>query len=306
MSRNLKYQFKNAIDVNFKENMDKHSIKHIEGIGNGKIFSYSDRKNLIDFSANLSNYLKINYPEIKMINDIKTEHIQAFFNEKSEKCSYFTMKQYKAKLNKLEVLVNKTYNIKVNLSSGYILPIADKNTSKIRNIDMKKEEYEKLLIAIQNSKSPAKTGIQLSAKFGLRVCEIVKLQGRDLDIRNGILKIVDSKGGRDRNIDLTEEEIEFCKKVKSCVGENERIVPLRQDSVNKFLSRKLGECGLKEKFASAKTGIHSIRKMAAQNYYNRCREAGYSIEESLSLTSLYLGHGKNRAELMKEYILSIK
>ncbi len=154
MSRNLKYQFKNAIDVNFKENMDKHSIKHIEGIGNGKIFSYSDRKNLIDFSANLSNYLKINYPEIKMINDIKTEHIQAFFNEKSEKCSYFTMKQYKAKLNKLEVLVNKTYNIKVNLSSGYILPIADKNTSKIRNIDMKKEEYEKLLIAIQNSKSP--------------------------------------------------------------------------------------------------------------------------------------------------------
>lgn len=305
MSRNLKYQFKNAIDNNFKESMDKHSIKHVEGIGNGKIFSYSDRKNLIDFSANLSNYLKLNYLEIKKITDIKIEHLQSFFNAKSEECSYLTMLQYQSKLKKLEILVNKTYNIKVNLSTGYIIPVTDKNSAKIRSIDMQKEEYQKLLITMQESRSPAKIGIELSARFGLRVSEVVKLQMRDLDLENGVLRIIDSKGKKSRNIELTEEEITFCARIKEVGNENKRIVPLREDSVNKYLRRKLDECGLKQKFASAKTGIHSIRKMAAQNYYDRCRKSGYSITESLSLTSVYLGHGRNRDVLMKEYILNI-
>lgn len=306
MARNLKYQFKNAIDKNFKEGQDKHSMKHVDGIGNGKIFSYSDRKNLIDLSSNFSNYLRENYSEVKMVRDIKPEHIQGFFNEKSEKCSKHTLLQYQSKMVKLEQLVNKTYNINSNLTKGYVIPSSDRNISKVRNISMTRDEFNRVVDSMKNSTSSAKVGIEISGRFGLRVSEVIKLQGRDIDVERGIISIVDSKGGRSREITIREEDKVFCREIKEGLGERERVVPLRADSVNRFLSRKLDECGLKEKYNSAKTGIHSIRKMVAQEVYDRCRAEGLSIKESLDKTSNYLGHGKNRDELMKDYVLKIE
>ena len=55
MGRNLKYQFKTCIEKNFKEKMDKHSIKKNKQMNKTRIFSFADRKNLIDFTANFSN-----------------------------------------------------------------------------------------------------------------------------------------------------------------------------------------------------------------------------------------------------------
>lgn len=306
MARNLKYQFKNAIEKNFNESMDKHSMKHTEGIGNGRVFSYSDRKNLIDFSANFSNYMREHHSEVKMIRDIKPEHIQGFFIEKSKTCSNHTLIQYQSKMVKLEQIVNKIYNIKLNLTSRYSIPSSNKNTSKVRNISMTREDYNKLSNSMKNSNSSAKVGIELSSRFGLRVSEVVKLQGRDINVDRGFINIIDSKGGRSRTIAIREGDRAFCERIKERVGDRERIVPMKADSVNRFLSRKLDQCGMKEKYSSAKTGIHSIRKMAAQEHYDRCRAKGMSIKESLNSTSEYLGHGENRDALMREYVLDIK
>lgn len=66
--------------------MDKHSLK-AQGKNNSKIYSYSDRKNLIDLSSDFANWLKINYPEIKQIKDIGPNHIQKFLNTKIDICS---------------------------------------------------------------------------------------------------------------------------------------------------------------------------------------------------------------------------
>lgn len=63
-TRNIKYQFKHCIDIHFKEGMDKHSLK-LQGKDNSKIYSYSDRKNLIDLSSNLNIKLK---PELSLSN----------------------------------------------------------------------------------------------------------------------------------------------------------------------------------------------------------------------------------------------
>ena len=50
-TRNIKYQFKYCIDTHFREGMDKHSMKR-NGKDNSKIYSYADRKNLIDLDSN--------------------------------------------------------------------------------------------------------------------------------------------------------------------------------------------------------------------------------------------------------------
>ena len=200
MARNLKYQFKNSIDKNFKEGMDKHSLKQSEGLGNGRIYSYADRKNLIDFSSNFANYMTENFSEVKMVRDIKADHIQKFFDEKAKECSKATLEQYRSKFNKLEKLANKTYNTNVSFSRGYILPNTKENTDKIRKTAMSKEDYRKLQNITNNATSSGTIGIELSARFGLRVAEVTKLQGRDIDLNKGFLRIIDSKGARSRDI----------------------------------------------------------------------------------------------------------
>ena len=176
MGKNLKHQFIHAIEDNFKENMDKHSMKANDIRNDGKIFSYADRKNLIDVASNFSNYMKENYKDIRQVKEVRAEHIQSFLNQKASECSNATLKQYEAKFNKLEKIVNKTYNINATYK-GYTLPLSKENT-KIRNTSMDIEDFKKLERAFINSNSYGKVAIQLTARAGLRVSECTKLQGR--------------------------------------------------------------------------------------------------------------------------------
>ena len=75
MARNLKYQFKYAIEQSFKPGADKHSMKSNraeDGSRGSKTLSYADRKNLIDVSANFSNWMRDNHSEIKELKDINS------------------------------------------------------------------------------------------------------------------------------------------------------------------------------------------------------------------------------------------
>ena len=302
MARNLKYQFLNAITQNFKEKMDKHSIKADGKMNGTRIFSYSDRKNLIDVSCNLANYLSDNNPEIKFVKDIKAHHIQGFLNKKSKTCSQATIKQYATKFNKLENVVNSTYNANANYK-GFRVPLTKENT-KIRNMSMSREDFLKLEKGFSNSKSCAKEAIQLSSRAGLRVSEITKLQGRDINISKGVINIVDSKGGRDREVPIRPQDRDYFIDLKSKYNDYERICPVKSDSINKAIERELEKQGLKEKYTN--TSIHSIRKLYAQEEFDRLREEGLEIKQALGEVSVLLGHSDNRFELMKEYVLDIK
>lgn len=302
MARNLKYQFLNAINSNFKEGMDKHSIKK-EGKMNGtRIFSFGDRKNLIDVASNFSNYMKENYPEIKMVKDINSNHVQSFLNSKSATCSQKTLEQYATKFNKLEKIVNNTYNTNANFK-GFAVPSAKENT-KIRNVAMSKEDFKKLQQGFANSSSSAKTAIELSARAGLRVSETTKLQGRDINLSKGTIKVKDGKGGRDREVKIRPEDKQFFADLKASVGDRERVCPVQPDSINKAVQRQMERVGIANKYQD--TSIHSIRKMYAQEQYVRYREQGMEINQALGEVSKDLGHSENRLELMKEYVLDIK
>lgn len=301
MGRNLKYQFLNAINNNFKENMDKHSIKANNQMDNTRIFSYADRKNLIDVASNFSNFMKSNYSEVKQVKDVKTEHIQSFLNEKSNTCSTATLNQYQSKFNKLENVVNNTYNIDVNYR-GFITPLTVENT-KIRDSSMSREDFNKLQQSFSNSSSSAKPAIELTSKCGLRVSECTKLQSRDIDLNKGVIRVIDGKGGRDREVKIREEDKQYFADLKAQYSDYERICPVKPDSINKAIQRKMERLDMKDKYQD--TSIHCIRKMYAQEQYDRYREEGYEIKESLGKVSLDIGHSENRLELMKSYVLNI-
>lgn len=302
MARNLKWQFLNAIENNFKEGMDKHSIKANGQMDGTRIFSYADRENLKDVASNFSNFMKENYNDVKMVKDIKPEHIQSFLNNKSNNCSRKTLEQYGSKFNKLENLVNSTYGTNVNYK-GFVIPSAKENT-KIRNVAMSKSDFEKLQNGFANSKSSAKEAIQLTSKLGLRVSECTKLQGRDINLEKGTVHVADGKGGRDRDIPIRAEDKGYFANLKASVGDRERICPVQSDSINKAVQRTMERVGIADKYKD--TSIHSIRKMYAQNEFDRYRAEGMEIDKALGQVSVQLGHSENRLELMKEYVLNIK
>lgn len=301
MGRNLKYQFLHAINNNFKEGMSKNSIKEAGQMNGTRIFSYSDRKNLIDTASNFSNFMKNMHPEVKQVKDIKAEHIQSFLNSKSATCSTATLKQYESKFNKLEKIVNNTYNCNANYR-GFSTPNGA-NATKIRNSAMSKGDFKRLESSFSNSNSSAKVAIQLTARAGLRVSECVKLQGRDINLQKGTIHVADGKGGRDRDIQMRPEDKQFWTDLKAQYNDYERLCPVKEDSINKAISREMEKLELKDKYED--TSIHAIRKMYAQEQFDRYRDEGMEIREALGAVSVDLGHSKDRIELMKEYVLNI-
>ncbi|MBM6859402.1 tyrosine-type recombinase/integrase, partial [Clostridium saudiense] len=148
-----------------------------------------------------------------------------------------------------------------------------------------------------------KIAIQLTARAGLRVSECTKLQGRDINLTKGTIHVEDGKGGRDRDVQMRPEDKQFWTDLKAQYNDYERLCPIKEDSINKAISREMEKLQLKDKYED--TSIHAIRKMYAQDEYDRYREQGMEIQEALGAVSVQLGHGENRIELMKEYVLNI-
>lgn len=290
-TRNIKYQFKYCIDTHFKEGMDKHSIKR-NGKDNSKIYSYADRKNLIDSSSNFSNWLKENHNEIRQLKDINSTHIQEFLNEKAKTCSQKTLEQYQSHFRKLETLCNDTYNTNVDFHSA-VTPISIKNGGrKIRNIMCSDAQYQMLL---KTTNSNLKSALILSKNFGLRASECSKLQYKD--IKGDGIYIADSKGKRSRFIKAeNEQQLDILQQFR---GKNQgRVCPIRTESLQQAFNRECKKQGIEFRNGA----FHTLRKKFATEKYKEHRKRGESIQQALDSVSHALGHGSKRNKLMKEYI----
>lgn len=300
-NRNLKYQFLHAIEKNFKEGVDKHSDKKNNIRATGKIYSYSDRKNLIDLSSNFANWMKNSYPDVKLIKDIQSHHIQEFLNNKAQDCSAATLKNYVSRFKKLEKQANDTYNTK--LKFDVVAPAGRNESQKIRTASMTSSDYKKLESSYKNEYDNGRIAINLAARSGLRVSEVAKLKGSDINLKEKYIHIADSKGKRSRDIPIQEKDISYYTELKNHIGDG-RCCPIQQESILKSVNRHMISSGIKENYQE--TAIHSIRKMYAQNSFDALRDQGKSITQAWSQVSVNLGHGANRPELMKTYISNIR
>ena len=287
-SRNLKYQFMNCIQKNFKENLNKHSIKQT-GKSGSEIFSYSQRKNLIDLSANFSNWMKETHPDIRQVNQITFDHVQEFLNSKRANCSQATLEQYQAQFNKLQNLVNDTYKTNVNYHTSKILSTKN-GGGKLRTDMLSKENYNKLMNNSTNQNF--KNALELSQHFGLRTSECSKAKG--CDFKSDGLHIIDSKGGRSRVVPYeTKEQLTLKEKFENM----RRICSCKAASLEQAFRREK----IKNNISSA-SDFHSSRKSYATERFQEYRKQGLSVQQSLDRVSNNLGHGSNRDDLMKEYI----
>lgn len=304
MSKNIKYQFFYAINENFKENQDKHSLKKQHLIGQETIFSYSSRTDLINLSSNFANWLKETHPEIKKVKDISVSNIAEFLVHKADNCSQKTLEHYSSLFRKLSLIINSTYHLTTDYTKDLVIPLSNKNGGgKIRTQMLETNDYNTLL---NTSNHNLKKALLLSQQFGLRSSEISKLSASDIRITtntnsNSItIHIINSKGKHNRIIPVeTPEQKQALSVVHSLLKDN-RVCPIQHESLEQAFRRELKRCNLDIKY---KNGcFHLCRKAFATSQYQQARSTGLSIKESMARVSILLGHGKERFDLMREYI----
>lgn len=293
------YQFYKAIEKCTAIGTDKYSYKK-SNCKKVKIFSYEDRRNLIKVTSLLCDFLEEIYSEIVFIKDIKTKHIQNFFIEKAKYCTKSTLKNYYYCIRKLEKMIKQELLLSIDYTSNIKIP--NGTIAVLRDIKMNEGDLQILLDECNKSSSKARSGIMLSMLFGLRVSECCKIKGKDIKLADKFIHIHDSKGKRCRNIKIeTEEQRKFCEYIKATVSGEDRICPLREDSVNQEIRRML----LKHKiniYQESKTGIHAIRKSYATKKYKDNLQQGMDETDAWDNTCDRLGHGAGRKVLKNVYV----
>lgn len=300
---NLKRQMFNCIEKSFKQGRDKHSDKQ-NGTTGDKTYANATRDALIDTSAMFATWMGKNHPEVRYIKDIKDSHVQGFINSKAKDWNNTTLKAHMSRFNKLDRIFDR--NIKdysKQLVGKLVTPVA-KNETKFRSVAMTRNDFNKITSKASGGRSCVKTALEVAGRTGLRVREIAKLKGSDYDSNKGILRVVESKGNRSREIPIKDADKPFFESLKATYGDG-RVCPVQHESLSQALNRCMKSIDdLEQDYRSHLTGFHSIRKMVAQEMYDDLKDQGYSQADAWNQTSHFLGHGDGRSDLFKAYIVN--
>lgn len=278
--------------------MDKHTMKKMAN-NEAKIYSYSYRSNLIDTACDLAKVIKTKYPDTKYVKDITVEQINFYLKSKSNTCSCETLKQLKSRIKKLECICNKKFkNCKLDWSD---IKIEKSNTGKLRDVAFSKEQVEKIKSALESKReSASKSALKVFMPYALRASEYTNIRVKDIDLNKMKLHIYKSKGGRSRTLDLRPESVAPIKTLIQEKQPYEKLFSIQGKSISTYLSRLCKELGFKE-IISAKTSLHALRKYMAREYYKEQRK-NHNKKEALGNTMAFLGHGRNRTDLIKTYL----
>lgn len=297
----LAYQIRDAINKNFQEGTSKRAAKLSETGTGSTVYSYAHRKNLIQFGTQFANYCRDEF-KIKEVKDIKAEHIDKFLEHKSKTCADTTLGTYFQHIKKINKCVNDVYgSCKENWSEGVLVP-GGANKTQLRSVKMSRESMDKVLNNL-DMRIESHRGIFIAEALGTRVEETVTMRGRDINIEKGTVYIPkgNAKGGREREVPIPEGKIEVFKAFKEEFGDS-RIVDIRKDSLNdefRDLRTKLEVHDLD----GHKTGIHAIRKLYCTEHFDELVASGMSKKEAWDEVCDLIGHGENRNDLFKKYVI---
>lgn len=254
--RSLKSQLNHAISESYHQTSKKADRENPEIDTKERTYSINRIEGLRSVADTFSKFMKENYPEVRMAKDITRDHVQAFCTSREKQWSERTAEERISQFKKLGHLINAQFGGKNEIAKDII--ISPKNPPQ-RTVSMDREDFEKLRSVASDSQSPAKDGLELGARFGLRSCEVVGLKGSEIDLEKGVIHIGDyAKGGRHRDIPIREKDRSYAEDLKERSGEG-RCVPLQAESYNRQVRRWMERAEINGKYPN--TTEHAIRKM---------------------------------------------
>lgn len=295
----LAYQIRDAINKSFQEGTSKRAAKLSDGGYGSTVYSYAHRKNLIQFGTQFAKYCRDEF-KIKEVKEIKAEHIDKFLEHKATTCADTTMKTYFQHIQKINKCVNDVYgSCKESWTDGVLVPGGANNT-KLRSVKIERESMNKVLSVLDMSVASHR-GILIAEALGTRVEETVTIKGSDIDVEKGVVTVLKGKGGRPREVPIPEGRTEAFRAFKEEFGDS-RIVDIEKDSLNDEFRDLRKELGITD-LDGHKTGIHAIRKLYSTEHFDELVESGMSKKEAWDTVCDLIGHGENRNDLFKKYVV---
>lgn len=290
MGKNLGNLIRTDIFNAFREGVDKHSIK-AQGGGDGVIFSYAQRNQLLDVSKQLSAYIKAEYPEVRKPSQLTAYHAEAWLSHKaSAGCSQDTLDTYRSALGKLGSVISARERVDVDLRCDKVTASPAKHSPRGAQAVISGQDYAKLLDYCKESKSGSAVAVRLERLIGVRVSDMA--YGVTIDSK--ALKI-DSKGGKACMRPLTPQIRALLAEpyVRSLIKGNRLELP-KDNSINKFLSRTCDKLGIE------RHSFHDLRRYCAQEKYDEFRRGGMTRQQALGAVGAWLNHGEHREKLVLE------
>lgn len=296
--KTLKYQMETAVVKNFNQGTQKRAAKMSQNGTGATVFSESHKNNLLGFVGMFSGFCKDTYG-IKNVNEIKPEHAKAFMEDKAKTCADSTLKTYHQHLGKLSKCFSKVFSsCEGSLTLGWNIPPGNNNT-KQRDVKISREAMDNI-IGKMDMKYGTHRAIVVAEALGLRVSESVKVKGEHIDLDRGVVGVV-GKGGKYREVPIREDRRELLTRLKEEYGEN-KIADVKPNSVNATFKRACEREGITD-LKDTKSGIHAVRKLWATELYEEKLSDGMSEKEAWGDVSEVLGHGRDRQDLFKVYIV---
>ncbi|HVI42248.1 MAG TPA: tyrosine-type recombinase/integrase [Anaerovoracaceae bacterium] len=309
---NLFQQMKMSVDDAFSPGMSKRSVK-MDETQNTKdhIFAYETRSDLINTSHQLADYVKTNHPDVKYVKDITRDMAKEFLDSKHHvnggSCNSNSVNTYAQRLDNLAHVCNLRFR---DCNVGWDIDKKElyQDKDKLRDLRMDPEHLNDALRSM--TECHGKFAVEIAREFGLRESSIVHLRGKDFHFDEMKMVVYDAKHGKTFKIELREDQAEWikAKMEEKGIGLNDRLVPIRAQSVANILREHLESAGHKQ-YIDAKSSIHAVRKMVAQQHYEakiaeyqaKGEEFKTAEKHALRDTSLYLGHGDTRT--IPEYVV---
>ncbi len=235
------------------------------------------------------------------------------YNSKSPKnINTDDIKEYLLNLKKKN-LSNATINVAINAFKFYYTQILRRKffvnkqlfqTRKAQKLPivLTKKEVRKILSQIQNVKYKLILGLMYSS--GLRISEVVNVKTRDFDFENGLLRVRQGKGRKDRNTILSGKIISVLKKwtknkkADDFVFESQRGGKLTKRSIQKVFADALKKSKI-QKTASC----HSLRHSFATHLLEDGTDIRYIQEllghKNLETTQIYTKVANNNLKNIK-------
>jgi len=292
MSKSLFYQLYSA--TIFIPNFDKHSSKFDKQSDNSHIVkSLAAKKALNEFSHDFANFIKCEY-EVKQVKDITNEMCQNFIDSKIENgCSSKTAHTYKGYLSKLSKCVNRFYYIKTD----YTVEIDEskiKNTDTIKQYSFTKEEIERILDAPRQCNSL--NALKFAYLTGVRVNTLERMEVRHIDFKAGQIWVKD-KGGKIRFVPINEQTQKLLRECIKGKNPQDKVFGVKKGSICRFLRRRCEKLNICTPNGEIKSGVHSIRKLWAEEFASK---------NGVAKTMVALSHSENRKDLENTYLHSKK
>lgn len=215
-----------------------------------------------------------------------------------------------------EVIVIRQFLEYLNLNGhNAFIPIVPKVHNDYSPYIFSDEELELIFRSADNTMTKDKKAcIYLPIEFpvilrllfscGLRIGETVRIQMKDVDLENGVLKLVNTKGDKHRLVPMSEKMTDILTKyclAMGLVGDGETwLFPgndiekhLSDRSVKNRFERILKDNGIELKNRKKHERgpcLHCMRHVFAFKSFRQTEKLGMSLTDSVPFLSIYLGH----------------